>query len=154
MALGIVAVLVGLLGGAMVAAAYVRLARRVEALGGSEPTTLPVPPASPGYLAPVSRPLDWPEWRIGTVIAEPSDEPRALVSVARPERPARTCIVLLEVQEPPAGLDLLNQWRDADVVVSPARLGGQSLELRPRQSSERLQVLVISDSIAEPTPSA
>lgn len=136
---------VGLLCGGVVAAAHVRLTHRVRSvLGRAEESE------EPGHWCP--SPMDWPEWSITSVVAEPDAEPRALISVAPPGDQRRASVLLLEVRAPPTGLDVITGWRDAKVAVMAFRHSEQAMELRRLRSSERVWVVVISDSIAEPTP--
>jgi hypothetical protein len=145
MVLGVLALAIGLLCGGVVAAAHVRLTRRVRSVMGFAG-------ASPEVGATGGSALDWPEWRITSVISEPDAAPRALICVGPPADPQRSSVLLLEVQAPPTGLKVLTGWRDAKVVVMAVRRGNEAVELRRVESSERVRVMVISDSIAEPTP--
>lgn len=145
MVLGVLALLIGLLCGGMVAAAHVRLARRVRAASA--------PGEAPPLAAGVCRcALDWPQWRITSVISEPDEHPRALICVAPPAEPQRSSVLLLEVQAPPTGLEVLTGWMDAKIVVTAVRRSNEAVELRRFKSSQPVRVTVVSDSIPEPTP--
>ena len=98
---------------------------------------------------PVSA-LDWPELHICAVVPqEIPDEPSLVLLLV--EWPAhREQAVTLLVDLGSAGqraLSLLSQWCAARASVSPARLGDGELELRRRQSLERVRGFLVAEDV-------
>jgi hypothetical protein len=87
--------------------------------------------------------LDWPELRVRAVVPQPA-------------HPQRTSILLVALDgSDPRPLPILAEWCGTHASVSPARYGQAGLELRRRQSLERVYGLLIAED-ARPTsfPSA
>ncbi len=109
--------------------------------------------------------LDWPELRVRAVVPQP-DEPaelaqpdlaqpdkaaQALLLVEWPAHPQRTSILLVALDRSDRRpLPLLAEWCASRASVSPARYGPTGLELRRRQSLERVYGLLIAED-AGPT---
>jgi hypothetical protein len=105
---------------------------------------------------PVSA-LDWPELRVQAVVPQPEvqppgGQPLVLLHVGWPEYPARvsTLLVALDSDER-RSLSLLSQWCAGRASVAPVRRGGAALELRRRQSLERVHAVMVAEDIG-PTP--
>lgn len=109
--------------------------------------------------------LDWPELRVRAVVPQP-DEPaelaqpdkaaQVLLLVEWPAHPQRTSILLVALDgSDPRPLPLLAEWCATRTSVSAARYGRAGVELRRRQSLERVYGLLIAED-ARPTsfPSA
>lgn len=106
---------------------------------------------------PVSA-LDWPELRVQAVVPQPEErppngQPLVLLHVGWPEYPARvsTLLVALDSDER-RSLSLLSQWCAGQASVAPVRREGAALELRRRQSLERVHAVMVAEDIG-PTPS-
>jgi hypothetical protein len=95
--------------------------------------------------APVSA-LDWPEFHLNAVIAQP-DEQSVLLQVDWPAHPQQAATLLLALDPCDRhSLLLLSQWCAGQASVSPVRRDGAEIVLRRRQSLERVHaVLVIED---------
>ncbi len=94
---------------------------------------------------PVSA-LDWPELRVHAVIPEPGDMPLVLLQVGWPAHPrqAATLLVALD-QGDERSLPLLAQWCTRQSSVAPVRQQGAQLELRRRQSLERVHAVLVAE---------
>jgi hypothetical protein len=102
-----------------------------------------------GMPDPVSA-LDWPELRVRAVITEPGDR-LVLLRVGWPAHPRRAAMLLVDLDgADQTSLPLLSRWCATGAPVSPTRLGTR-LELRRRQSLERVHaVLVAEERMAAP----
>jgi hypothetical protein len=95
--------------------------------------------------------LDWPELRVQAVIPQP-EEPRpdapplVLLRVGWPEYSDRaaTLLVALDVGDRQS-LSLLSQWCAGQASVAPVRREGAELELRRRQSLERVHAVMVAE---------
>jgi hypothetical protein len=95
--------------------------------------------------------LDWPELRVQAVIPQP-EEPRpdapplVLLRVGWPEYSDRaaTLLVALDVGDRQS-LSLLSQWCAGQASVAPVRRQGAELELRRRQSLERVHAVMVAE---------
>jgi hypothetical protein len=89
--------------------------------------------------------VEWPELRVRSVVSE-ADEP--LVMLLLVEWPARerlaTALVALQGDKRRA-MRLLTQWRDEDASISPSRRDGGLVELRRRQTLDRVTGQVIAE---------
>jgi hypothetical protein len=101
---------------------------------------------------PVSA-LDWPELRVQAVVPQPEVQPPAgqplvLLHVGWPEYPARvsTLLVALDSDER-RSLSLLSQWCAGQASVAPVRQEGAAVELRRRQSMERVHAVMVAEDI-------
>jgi hypothetical protein len=106
---------------------------------------------------PVSA-LDWPELHVQAIIPQPDERPLVLVLVlllvnwpAHPER-AATLLVALPSDDQ-RSVPLLSRWCATQASVSPVRQRAGDLELRRRQSLERVRAELIAEDICPP-PSA
>jgi hypothetical protein len=94
---------------------------------------------------PVSA-LDWPELRLHAVIEQPDEQCVVLLHVGWPAHPQRqaTLVLALDASERQS-LALLSQWCAGAAQVSPVRGVGAELELRRRQSLDRVHALLIAE---------
>ncbi len=121
----------------------------LDALALAEKTATPWPVSA----------LDWPELRVREVAPQDLPGERSLILLLV-EWPARGEQATLLVDLGRAGsrpLPLLSQWCATRASVSPARLAGGELELRPRQSLERVRGLLVAEDtmparLAAPRP--
>jgi len=104
-----------------------------------------------GTPEPVSA-LDWPELRLRAVIPEPDGPPLVLLHVGWPAHPRQAATLLIELDRGDVqSLPLLSQWCARQASVAPVRQEGAELELRRRQSLERVHaVLVAEQTLAAP----
>lgn len=100
---------------------------------------------------PVSA-LDWPELRLHAVVAQPGEQPVILLHVGWPAHPHRQAMLVVALDEAEQrSLTLLSQWCAGAASVSPTRGQGAELELRRRQSLDRVHaVLLAEDSTTVP----
>jgi hypothetical protein len=99
---------------------------------------------------PVSA-LDWPELRVRAVIPQPDGPqpdgpPLVLLHVGWPGHPrqAATLLVALDIGDR-RSLSLLSQWCVGQASVAPVRHEGAELELRRRQSLERVHAVMVAE---------
>jgi hypothetical protein len=98
---------------------------------------------------PVSA-LDWPELKLRGVIAQPDEPPLVLLHVGWPVHPPREATLLVALARGDDGsLSLLSQWCAAGASLSPVRHYGAELELRRRQSLERVHAVLITEDRPE-----
>jgi hypothetical protein len=106
---------------------------------------------------PVSA-LDWPELHVRQVVEQPDEPSLVLLSVDWPARPqhAATLLVALDGGDRQS-LAWLSQWCTTQASVSPTRRGDAGLELRRRQSLERVHGILLAEDITpglRPGPAA
>jgi hypothetical protein len=95
--------------------------------------------------------LDWPEMRLRAAVPEPGAPARVLLLAEWPAYPERVVTLLVDVAgEGERSLSLLSQWCAAGASVSPARRGDAGIELRRRQSLERVYGSLLAET---PVPS-
>ena len=95
---------------------------------------------------PVSA-LDWPELRLLAVIPQPGGQPPlVLLHVGWPEDPPRAATLLVALDKrADRSLSLLSQWCAGHASVAPVRCEGAELELRRRQSLERVHAVIVAE---------
>jgi hypothetical protein len=99
---------------------------------------------------PVSA-LDWPELRLRAVIPQPEERwpgrpPLVLLYVGWPEHPKRVATLLVALDSGDCrSVSLLSQWCAGQASVAPMRGNGAELELRRRQSLERVHAVVVAE---------
>ena len=147
----VAAALAGVIG--LIAAGLVWAARLVY-VGNLDAQALADKLATPH---PVSA-LDWPELRVQAVVPQPEEQPTGgpplvLLHVGWPECPARvsTLLVILD-EDDRRSLSLLSQWCAGHASVAPVRQEGTAVELRRRQSLERVHAVMVTEDIG-PTSS-
>jgi hypothetical protein len=97
------------------------------------------------WSAPASA-LDWPELHVHAVVPQPGEQPVVLLHVGWPARPRCEAVLLLALDyDDSRSLSLLAQWCASAASVSPARRGGAELELRRRQSLDRVHAFLIAE---------
>jgi hypothetical protein len=101
---------------------------------------------------PVSA-LDWPELRVRAVVPQPEGQPPGgqplvLLHVGWPEYPARVSTLLVALDsDDRLSLSLLSEWCAGRASVAPVRQEGAALELRRRQSLERVHAVMVAEHI-------
>ncbi len=94
---------------------------------------------------PVSA-LDWPELRMKAVVPQPDGPPLVLLQVGWPAHPRRSATLLVALDRgDQRALSLLSQWCVEQAPVSPARRQGAELELRRRQSLQRVHAVLVAE---------
>jgi hypothetical protein len=90
--------------------------------------------------------LDWPELHLRCVVAQPDEPPLVLLYVDRPRhaRQEATLLVALDRGDD-RSLSLLSQWCARAASVSPVLRSGGEVELRRRQSLERVHAVLIAE---------
>ena len=97
---------------------------------------------------PVSA-LDWPELHVRAIIPQPDERPMVLLIVDRPAHPQRAATLLVALDSGDhRSVPLLSQWCATQASVSPTRQGGADLELRRRQSLERVHAVLVAEDLA------
>jgi hypothetical protein len=97
--------------------------------------------------------LDWPELRVQAVVPQPEEQPShgqplVLLHVGWPEYPARVSTLLVALdRDQTRSLSLLSQWCAGQASVAPTRREGAALELRRRQSLERVHAVMVAEDI-------
>jgi hypothetical protein len=118
----------------------------LDALALADKVATPVPTSA----------LDWPELHVRAVVPQdiPGEPSLVLLLVEWPAHRERTATLLVNLgRTDQRSLPLLSQWCAAHASVSPARRTDGELELRRRQSLERVRgVLVAEDSLTERSP--
>ncbi len=92
--------------------------------------------------------IDWPEIRLRAVIPQPGQPALVLLAAQWPAHPGRRSTLLLDLatdDERPVAL--LSSWCAGQAAVSPARLGGELVELRRRQSLDRVTGRLLSEDV-------
>ena len=98
-----------------------------------------------GVPDPVSA-LDWPELRVRAIVPQPGDQPLVLLLVGWPAHPQLASTLLLAVHSADhRSVPLLSLWCATQAPVSPTRRNGADLELRRRQSLERVHAALIAE---------
>lgn len=98
--------------------------------------------------------LDWPELRVRAAISEgiPGEPGLTLLDVERPDHAGCGATLLVDLgAEQERSLGLLERWCAADASVSPSRQPEGALELRRRQSLERVRAVLMSESYRQPS---
>jgi hypothetical protein len=89
---------------------------------------------------------DWPELRLRAVVPQPEQPSTVLLLVQWPAHPERASTLLLDVAgEAERSLDLLARWCSARASVSPSRPGPGQIELRRRQSLDRVTASLLAE---------
>ena len=91
-----------------------------------------------GTPDPVSA-LDWPELHVRAIVQQPAEPPLVLLLVEWPARPRPAATLLMALDRgDQRSVPLLSQWSATQVSVSPTRCVGAEVELRRKQSLERV----------------
>lgn len=105
--------------------------------------------AEAGTSDPISA-LDWPELHVRAVVPQPDEQSLILLLVGRPvhqpahQQKAATLLVAVDSDDHRSA-QLLTQWCETKASVSPTRRGGANLELRRRQTSERVNAVLVAE---------
>lgn len=98
--------------------------------------------------------LDWPELHVRTVVSVTDEPPVVLLLVEWPAHPEQAATLLVRLDHgDQRSVPLLSQWSAVQASVSPTRREDGRLELRRRQSMERVRGLLIAED-PQPAPSA
>jgi len=140
-----VIVAAALVGVVVFVAAWLALAAYLVHLGNLDALALAEKIAVPG---PDSA-LDWPDLNLRAVVAQPDDQLLVLLHVIWPAHPGRAAMLLVALdQGDRRSLPLLSQWCACRASVCPLRQPGTGLELRRRQSLERVHALLVAEDTA------
>ncbi len=95
--------------------------------------------------------LDWPELHIRVVIPQPGEPSLVLLLVQWPAHPDRVATLLVRLDGcDQRSVPLLSRWSANRASVSPARPGGGQVELRRRQSLERVRGFLVAEDACGP----
>jgi hypothetical protein len=89
--------------------------------------------------------LEWPELRIQSAVLQPDEESLVIVQVGWPTYPDRGATLLVELdRDEQRAASLLFRW-SASVVAVAAMRRGPEVELRRRQSLERVHGILLAE---------
>ncbi|HXZ65335.1 MAG TPA: hypothetical protein VEH05_11410 [Streptosporangiaceae bacterium] len=138
---GVVAVL-ALTGAALFIVAGLGVAARIVHIGNLDALGLAAKLATP-YPA---SPADWPELAVRAVVQQPDEPATVLLLVDRPHHDTPAVTLLLELSGPPErSMRLLESWCQASSSISPSLRGDAEIELRRRQSLERVRGRLLTE---------
>jgi len=93
------------------------------------------------------RAADWPEARLGAVVADPDADDRFLLVARWPARPDATVLLECEaISSGPRVYELLERWRDADASLAPRRVADHIMTLRCRRTNDAITLHVIRET--------
>jgi hypothetical protein len=93
--------------------------------------------------------LDWPDLHVRAVVTAPDDQSLILLDVYWPAHPRQAATLLVGLDHGDRrSLAVLARWCAGDAAVCPARTSGTELELRRRQSLERVHGCLIAEDSA------
>ena len=96
--------------------------------------------------------LDWPELHVRAVVPQPDEPPLVLLVAGWPAHPQRASTLLVALDSgDDRPLSLLSRWCSTRASVSPTRRGAR-MELRRRQSLERVDAVLVAEDAAPSTP--
>jgi len=140
----VVAVL-ALTGAALFIVAGLGAAARIVHIGNLDALGLAAKLATP-YPASAA---DWPELTVRAVVQQPDEQATVLLLVDRPYHDTPAVTLLLELSGPPErSVRLLENWCQASSSISPRLRGGAEIELRRRQSLERVRGRLLTEDSA------
>jgi hypothetical protein len=99
--------------------------------------------------------LDWPELRVRAALAADitGESDLALLHVEWPEHPEHLATLLVDLgAEHDRSLTVLSQWCSQNASISPSRCGPKTLELRRRQSLERVRGQLVKEDYGATAP--
>jgi hypothetical protein len=96
--------------------------------------------------------VDWPELAVRAVVPQPDEPAVVLLWVTRPGHDGREATLLVELAgSPDRSVRLLARWCRDGSSISPTALGDARIELRRRQSLERVRGrLLVEDGAQAP----
>jgi len=128
-----------------IAAALIVTARLIQ-VGYLDAQALAGKVATPN---PISA-LDWPELRVRAVVPQPDGQQLVLLLVGWPAHPRQAATLLLALDsDDHRSLSLLSQWCLRQASISPVRQGGMELELRRRQSLEKVHAILVAEDTTD-----
>jgi hypothetical protein len=95
---------------------------------------------------PVSA-IDWPELKVRAVIPQPGEPWLVMLDVVWPEHPRRTATLLVALNHCDSDVPLLIDWCDGQALIAPTRGHGHEVELRRRQTRERVRGNLIAEDV-------
>ena len=98
---------------------------------------------------------DWPELRIRAVVPQPGQPSMILLLVGWPRHHGREATLLVRLDDADQrSLPLLSRWCEDRSPISPRRYQAAELELRRRQSLERVRVQLLAEDAASGRPAS
>jgi hypothetical protein len=89
--------------------------------------------------------LEWPEMQVRSVVPEPDELSSVIVQVRWPAYPSRVAFLLVTLDhDERRALSLLSRWSVTGASVMAERQGAE-LELRRRQTLERVHAILIAE---------
>ena len=97
------------------------------------------------FPVPVSA-LEWPELQVQSAVPQPDELSPVIVQVGWPAHPeqAATLLVALDDHDEQRAVSLLCRWSASGAGIAALRRGAE-LELRRRQSLERVHVILLAE---------
>jgi hypothetical protein len=93
--------------------------------------------------------LDWPELRVRAVVPQPDESGLVLLLVGWPAQSRQTATLLVALDSGDRrSVPMLAHWCATQASVSPSRLGQAGIELRRRQSLDRVQAVLVAEDNA------
>jgi hypothetical protein len=140
----VVAVL-ALTGAALFVMAGLAAAGRMVHIGNLDALALAEKLATP-YPASA---LDWPELRVRAAVQQPGEPATVLLLVDRPGHDGPAVTLLVQLSGPPERpIRLLEAWCRAGSSISPRARGEADIELRRRQSLQRVRGRLLAEDSA------
>lgn len=134
--------MLALTGAALFIVAGLAAAARIVHIGNLDALGLAAKLATP-YPA---SPADWPELAVRAVVQQPDAPTTVLLLVDRPYHDTPAVTLLLQLSGPPdRSMRLLESWCQASSSISPSLHGGAEIELRRRQSLERVRGRLLTE---------
>jgi hypothetical protein len=97
--------------------------------------------------------LDWPELHVRAIIPQPDEQPLILLLVDWPAHPEQVATLLVALDPGDRrSVPLLSRWCATQASVSPTRQEGTRLELRRRQSVERVRAVLVAEDLTPAWP--
>jgi hypothetical protein len=124
----------------LAAAARIVHIGNLDALGLASKLAVPRPTSA----------VDWPELAIRAVVPQPGGPAMVLLWVSWPGHHGADATLLIQLTSPPArSVRLLARWCQLSSSISPIALGQAGIELRRRQSLERVRGRLLAEDSAQ-----
>jgi len=134
----------------LIVAALVWTARMVH-IGNLDALALAQKVATPDPISAV----DWPELQVRAVVPQPGEPSLVLLPVEWPAHRERAATLLVSLDRgDERSVPLLSAWCATRASVSPSRCADGRIELRRRQSLERVRGLVLTEDTSLPLRAA